>query len=54
LIGLKDAGATQRFLSAHAAIYNAFNLQRHLISRRHVKIRRAAALAQWKIVAGVV
>lgn len=52
-IGFKDPGATQRFLSAHAAVYNAFNLQRHLISRRHMKIYRAAALAQWKIVAGV-
>jgi putative transposase len=52
-IGFKDPGPTQRFLSAHAAVYNAFNLQRHLISRRHMKIHRAAALAQWKVVASV-
>jgi len=52
-IGFKDPGATQRFLSANAAVYNAFNLQRHLISRRHLKIHRAAALAHWKVAAGV-
>jgi len=51
-IGFKNPGSTQRFLSAHAAVYNVFNLQRHLISRRHLKIHRAAALAQWKVVAG--
>ena len=52
-IGFKNPGSTQRFLSAHAVIYNAFNLQRHLISRRQMKIHRLAALAQWKVVAGV-
>ena len=51
-IGFKDPGTTQRFLYAHAAVYNAFNLQRHLISRYHMKLHRAAALAQWKVVAG--
>ena len=52
-IGFKNPGSTQRFLSAHAAVYNAFNLQRHLISRRRMKVHRAAALAQWKVVAGI-
>lgn len=53
-IGFKGPGTTQRFLAAHAAVYNAFNLQRHLTTRRHMKIHRAAALAHWKVVAGVV
>ena len=35
-IGFKDPGTTQRFLSAHAAVFNTFNLQRHLISRRYM------------------
>ena len=40
-------GSTQRFLSAHAAVYNRFNVQRHLISRRTLRIFRDAAFAEW-------
>jgi putative transposase len=52
-IGFKDPGTTQRFLSAHAAVYNAFNIQRRLINRCHLKIYRATAFSQWRVVAGV-
>lgn len=50
-LGFKDPGSTQRFLSAHAAVYNTFNVQRHLISRRTLRTFRAAAFAQWNIAA---
>jgi putative transposase len=32
--GFKSAGSAQRFLSFHAATYNTFNVQRHLISAK--------------------
>ena len=47
----KSPGSAQRFLSIHAAIYNHFNLQRHLISRRHHRLLRIAANASWQLVA---
>jgi putative transposase len=34
-------------LSSHAAVYNTFNLQRHLISRRTLRTFRAEAADQW-------
>ncbi|MFT6878990.1 MAG: putative transposase, partial [Granulosicoccus sp.] len=38
----------QRFLGAHAAVYNLFNLGRHLISARHYRALRTSAFASWK------
>ncbi len=42
----KSPGSAQRFLSMHAAAYNTFNVQRHLISRRTLRTFRAEATAQ--------
>ncbi len=36
-------------LAAHAAVHNTFNLERHLISRRTLRLFRAAAAQQWQI-----
>jgi len=43
----KSAASAQRFLSMHAAVHNAFNYQRHLISRSTLRIFRAESTAQW-------
>jgi putative transposase len=47
--GFKSPGSAQRFLSVHAAVYNTFNLQRHLIARRTLRLFRAEAANQWRI-----
>ncbi len=44
----KSARSAQRFLAVHAAVYNTFNLQRHLISRSTLRTFRAEASAQWE------
>jgi putative transposase len=44
----KSPGSAQRFLSTHAAIYNTFNVQRHLISRKTLRQFRAEAAKQWR------
>jgi transposase-like protein len=44
----KSPGSAQRFVSMHSAVYNVFNLQRHLISRRTLRAFRAEAMEQWR------
>ena len=44
----KSPGSAQRFLSIHAAVYNVFNVQRHLISRRTLRSFRAQAMLTWR------
>ena len=43
----KSPASAQRFLSAHAAVHNTFNVQGHLISRRTLRLFRAEAAKQW-------
>jgi len=47
----KSAGSAQLFLSIHAAAYNVFDLQRHLISRKTLRSFRAEARRQWRAAA---
>jgi putative transposase len=44
----KSAGQAQRFLYTHAAIYNLFNLGRHLISANHYQYFRQRAFTSWE------
>jgi len=46
----KSAGSAQRFLSTHATVYNTFNVQRHLISRKTLRQLRSEAMSVWQTV----
>jgi putative transposase len=43
----RDIKTLQKFASVHAAVYNYFNLDRHLNRRDAFKHNRAAALVEW-------
>ena len=43
----RSHGSLQRFASAHAALYNHFNTDRHQNSRSRMKQLRSAANAEW-------
>jgi transposase-like protein len=44
----KSPGSAQKFLSTHAAVYNTFNVQRHLTSAQTHRALRAAAMTTWR------
>jgi putative transposase len=43
----KSVGQAQRFLGAHAAVYNLFNLGRHLVRAEHYRNLREGAFNEW-------
>ena len=45
--GFKSAKSAQRFVSLHAAVYNTFNVQRHLMSRPTHRRFRTSAHQSW-------
>ena len=49
----KSAGSAQKFLSSHAAVYNTFNLQRHLTSAQAHRVPRAEATDTWRTAAAI-
>ena len=44
----KSVEQAQRFLGAHAAVYNLFNLGRHLVSAKNYRYFRLRAFASWE------
>ena len=46
----KSAGSAQRFLATHATVYNTFNVQRHLITRKTLRQFRREAMSVWQTV----
>jgi putative transposase len=45
----KSAASAQRFLSIQAPVHNTFDLQRHLVSRRTLRLFRAEAAHAWQV-----
>lgn len=45
--GFKNQPSAQHFLSTHAAVYNTFAIQRHLIGRPNLRRFRAETHAAW-------
>jgi len=45
--GFKSLESAQQFLLSHSGVYNAFNIQRHQLSRRGMKVLRNAAFELW-------
>jgi len=43
----KSVRQAQRFLGAHAAVHNLFNLGRHLVRAQHYRDLRIGAFAEW-------
>ena len=51
--GFKSPGSAQRFLSTHAAVYNTFNVQRHLTSAHTHRALGASAMSTWRAAVAV-
>jgi putative transposase len=43
----KSVGRAQRFLGAHAAVSNLFNLGRHKVRAQHYRDLRMGAFSEW-------
>ncbi|MFT4874959.1 DDE-type integrase/transposase/recombinase, partial [Congregibacter sp.] len=43
----KSLGQAQRFVTAHAAVSNLFNLGRHLVGAQHYRDLRMSAFGEW-------
>ena len=48
MLRFRQMKTLQKFASVHANVYNHFNSDRHLVSRKTYKANRSAALAEWQ------
>jgi putative transposase len=49
----KSTRQAQRFLGLHAAVYNLFNLGRHVVSAKNYRMLRSRAFVSWKYAAAL-
>ena len=49
----KSVKQAHRFLNVHAAVYNLFNLGRHLVSAETYRFFRLRSFASWRNAAAV-
>ena len=47
MLEFKSVRQAQRFVNAHAAVSNLFNLGRHLVKAEHYRNLRFSALDEW-------
>ena len=47
--GFQSQRSAQKFLTTHASVYNTFNTERHLVSRKTFRTFRANAHAAWVV-----
>jgi len=47
----RSAKSLQKFVSIHSSVHNHFNQERHLYNRQIFKLKRTAALAEWRLLA---
>ena len=45
----KSPGSAQKFISTHAAVYNTFNVQRHLTSAQTRRVLRATCCGDERV-----
>lgn len=51
MLRFRQMKTLQKFASVHANVHNHFSLKRHLVDRQTYRERRAAALAEWQVLA---
>ena len=48
MLRFRRMSCLQKITSVHANVHNHFNAERHIVDRQTYKIRRSAALAEWR------